>query len=111
MQGIEREAELVRKPAGILSFFCELEPVGWESGLDQLCDKLAVYSAGDGSNGRCAAVETGDLTQVSLGSLRLQHGEDCGCEGSGRRTRREVLEVAEAVGFWVGLLGVAAKIF
>ena len=51
--------------------------------LKQCCDKLAVYSAGGGSNGRCAAVEAGDLTQVSMGSLWLQPGGEGGCEGIG----------------------------
>ena len=68
---------------------------------------------------------TGDLTQISLGSLRLQPGEQwvSGCEGGGRSTRQGAaciiwvsvkdhegaVEAVEAVGFWRGVLG--AKMF
>lgn len=49
--------------------------MGQESGLVECCDYLGVCAAGDGSNEGYRAVETGDLTQVSLDFLWLQHDE------------------------------------
>lgn len=44
-------------------------------------------SAGDGGNGRFGAVQAGDLTWVSLDSLRLKHNKKYRCAGGGTKNR------------------------
>lgn len=80
-----REAELVQEPAGIFSFSWRLGAVKQESVLEQPFEQLSVSSGGDESNERCGTVEGGVLTQVSSGSLWLQHGYEEG----GRKTTDE----------------------
>ena len=57
--------------------------------LEQLFEKLGVSSGGDRSTEKFGAVETGDLTQVSTGSLWLQHGEQYWHKGGDRKTREK----------------------
>lgn len=78
-------AELVRYLQYPFSLW-ELGAARQEIGLEQLREKLVVSSGGDGSNGRFGAEEVGDLTQVLLESLWLQHGEKYGYRG-GRKTQ------------------------
>ena len=69
MQVLARETELVQGNLKSPLFLMGTESRGQESGLEWLSEKLSVYYAGDGNNGKFGAEEGGDLTQLLSGSL------------------------------------------